>query len=156
MRKGRRPRPTALKLLQGERQSRIVEDPPEAQQGAPAAPDALDEQARAAYRMLVGLLEPSGILTQLDGLALAAFAQVVVEHERASALVNQVGPLIRDEHGLPRTNPAYRIRRDTGRDILRWAMEFGMTPAARSQISRRLSGGAAPARDPIAQRYLSS
>lgn len=156
MRKGRRPRPTALKLLQGEQPSRINADEIDADAGAPAEPDGLDDDVSAQYRHLVDLLEPTGVLTALDGVALVAFAQVLVEHDRAAALVNSVGPLIRDEHGLPRTNPAYRIRRDTGRDVLRWAMEFGMTPAARSQIHTRLAARAVPPRDPIAARYLSS
>lgn len=156
MKKGRRPRPTALKLLQGERPSRVNDDELAAMAGAPAPPEALDELVAGQYRALVALLEPVGVLTELDGPALVAFAQVLVEHHQAARLVNTVGPLIRDDHGQARTNPAYRIRRDTGRDILRWAMEFGMTPAARSQISRRLASGAAAPRDPIAQRYLSS
>lgn len=156
MRKGRRPRPAALKLLQGERASRTIDDVIDVPPSVPAAPQSLDDAVREQYARLVALLEPVGVLTALDGPALAAFAQVLVEHDRASQLVNSVGPLIRDEHGIPRTNPAYRIRRDTGRDLLRWAMEFGMTPAARTQISRRLSTSATPPRDPIASRYLSS
>jgi P27 family predicted phage terminase small subunit len=152
---GRRPRPTALKILQGERPSRINADEIPAPPGAPGPPDDLDPDVAAAYRDLVRLLEPTGVLTALDGLALVAFSQAVSTHRRAAALESAVGPLVRDEHNQPRVNPASRIRRDAGRDVLRWASEFGMTPASRSQIARRLAGGSPMSSpNPTAAKYL--
>jgi P27 family predicted phage terminase small subunit len=154
-RTGRRPRPTALKILQGERPSRVNDDEMPAPAGAPGPPDDLDADVARAYRQLVELLEPTGVLTGLDGLALLAFAQAVSTHSRAAALESAVGPLVRDEHNQPRVNPASRIRRDAGRDVLRWASEFGMTPASRSQIARRLAGSTSMhAPNPTAAKYL--
>lgn len=154
-RTGRRPRPTQLKILQGERPSRINDDEIAAPPGVPDPPGDLDPEVTTAYRELVALLEPTGVLTVLDGLALLAFAQAISTHRRAAALESTVGPLVRDEKNQPRVNPASRIRRDAGRDVLRWASEFGMTPASRSQIARRYAGGsplAAP--NPVAAKYL--
>lgn len=154
-RTGRRPRPTALKILQGERPSRINDDEMPSPAGAPDPPGDLDADVAATYRQLVELLAPTGVLTALDGLALIAFAHAVETHRRAAELESAVGPLVRDEHNQPRVNPASRIRRDAGRDLLRWASEFGMTPASRSQIARRLAGStsmAAP--NPLAAKYL--
>jgi P27 family predicted phage terminase small subunit len=154
-RTGRRPRPTALKILQGERPSRINDDEIPAVPGPPPAPEDLDPAVADAYQELVGLLVPTGVLTVLDGLALVAFAQAISTHRRAAALESTVGPLVRDEKNQPRVNPASRIRRDAGRDVLRWASEFGMTPASRSQIARRYAGGSPlSAPNPVAAKYL--
>jgi phage terminase small subunit len=52
-------------------------------------------------------------------------------------------------------NPAARVRRDAGRDMLRWCSEFGMTPASRSQIARRYaSGSPAGPSNPTAAKYV--
>jgi P27 family predicted phage terminase small subunit len=154
-RAGRRPRPTQLKILAGERPTRINDDEMPAAPGAPDPPPDLDPDVAAAYADLVAVLEPTGVLTVLDGLALVAFAQVINTHHRATALESTVGPLVRDEKGQPKTNPAARVRRDAGRDMLRWCTEFGMTPSSRSQIARRYAGGGSmTAPNPTAAKYL--
>jgi len=156
-RAGRRPRPTALKILNGERPSRVNQDEIPAPPGAPVPPPDLDDDVAGVYAELVRLLEPTGVLTALDGLALSAFAQAVATHRRAAALESAVGPLVRDDRGQPRTNPAARVRRDAGRDMLRWCSEFGMTPSSRSQIARRYAGGTSMASpNPTAAKYLTT
>jgi P27 family predicted phage terminase small subunit len=154
-RPGRRPRPTTLKILAGERPSRVNDDEMAAPPGVPDPPVDLDADVADAYGELVRLLEPTGVITGLDGLALSAFAQAVSTHRRAAALESTVGPLVRDEKGQPRMNPASRVRRDAGRDMLRWCSEFGMTPASRSQIARRYAGGSpAGPSNPTAAKYV--
>jgi len=155
-RPGRRPRPTALKILEGERPSRINDDEMAVVPGVPGLPGELDPDVAGVFAELVELLEPTGVLTALDGLALAAFAQAVSTHRRAAALESSVGPLVLDERGQPRQNPANRVRRDAGRDMLRWCAEFGMTPSARSQIARRFAGGTQMGASPnqVAAKYL--
>jgi P27 family predicted phage terminase small subunit len=151
----RRPRPTQLKILQGERPSRTNLDELPAHPGAPPPPEDLDDEVADAYRHIVELLEPTGVLTHLDGYALLAFAQTVIAHRRAAELEAAVGPLVRDRDNQPRVNPASRVRRDAGRDLLRWLAEFGMTPSARSSIARRFAG-AVPASSPnsAASKYI--
>jgi P27 family predicted phage terminase small subunit len=154
-RPGRRPRPTTLKILAGERPTRINDDEMPAPPGVPEPATDLDGDVADAYGELVRLLGPTGVLTGLDGLALTAFAQAVSTHRRAAALESTVGPLVRDEKGQPRTNPASRVRRDAGRDMLRWCSEFGMTPASRSQIARRYAGSSQMiAPNAVAAKYL--
>lgn len=155
-RTGRRPRPVALKVLQGERPSRINDDELPVPPGPPTPPSGMSAGVAADYAELVRLLEPTGVLCALDGPALAAFAQVMATHRAAAALESEVGVLVRDEKGRPRINPVARVRRDAGRDIMRWATEFGMTPAARSSIRARLAGGVgAPPPNATAAKYLS-
>ena len=155
--RGRRPRPTALKLLHGERRDRVNVDEPVVpalppNPGAPATVGSVE--VAAAYDEILGDA-PAGVLTAADRIGLRLFAQVLASHDRAADLENTVGTLVRDEHGQPRKNPAVQVRRDAGRDALRWCIEFGMTPASRSQIHARLAGGVPPASDPRATRYLS-
>jgi P27 family predicted phage terminase small subunit len=152
----RRPRPTALKLLHGERPSRINDDELHFAAGAPDRPDAMDAAVAATWDVLVAVIEPTGVLGQGDRFALWALAQRWTDFERCSALVNTVGPLVVDEKRQPRRNPAALMQREAGRDVLAWCREFGLTPASRSQIRARLASGApggAPL-DATASRYL--
>jgi P27 family predicted phage terminase small subunit len=152
----RRPRPTALKLLHGERASRINDDELHFEPGAPERPEGLDEAVAATWDTLVAVLAPTGVLGAGDRFALWAMAQRWTDFERCSALVNTVGPLVVDEKRQPRRNPAALMQREAGRDVIAWCREFGLTPASRSQIRARLASGApggAPL-DPVAARFL--
>jgi P27 family predicted phage terminase small subunit len=153
---GRRPRPTALKLLHGERPSRINDDELHFEPGAPPRPVDVDDNVLRTWDALVEVLAPTGVLGAGDRFALLALAQRWWDFERTSNLVNSVGPLIIDEKRQPRRNPAALLAREAGRDVLAWCREFGLTPASRSQIRARLASGApggAPL-DPEAARFL--
>jgi P27 family predicted phage terminase small subunit len=45
------------------------------------------------------------------------------------------GLVVRGSEGQPRTNPLIRIAETAANDMLRFASEFGFTPAARSRIA---------------------
>jgi P27 family predicted phage terminase small subunit len=153
---GSRPRPTALKVLQGERPSRINDDEPAFAPGVPRKPERFDDpDVATTWDALIEALEPTGMLSAGDGFALMGFAQTWVSFERACALVNSVGPMVLDPKHQPRRNPATFLATQANHDVLAWCREFGMTPAARSQIRSRLAGGLPrQIADAVADRFL--
>lgn len=130
-------KPTKLKLLHGEkRPSRINYAEPQPEAGAPDAPEWLDPEARAVWDHIVAGLEPTGVLCRVDRDSLAVYCEAVVHHRRAAELVDRTGPLIkgRGKDALVK-NPAMQIVRDNAAIVRAFAQEFGLTPAARTQLS---------------------
>jgi P27 family predicted phage terminase small subunit len=149
MRPGPKPRPTHLKVLDGIRDSRVNRREPLPAPGPPEPPAYLAGDELDAWHAIVEATPP-GTATASDVIALAVFAQRLAEFRRSSQLASVAGPLVVDERGQPRTNPACRIAREAGRDLLRWCAEFGMTPSARSTLVT----GRDPAAYAVVQRYL--
>lgn len=150
-RTGRKPKPTALKLLKGDLRSVNHHEPPPAP-GTLEPPGDLTPDERAAWDDIVAALPGGGVATRSDAIGLRVFAYEFALFLQSAELVATVGPLVRDEKGQPRANPAVRIAREAARSVLRCCAEFGMTPSARSLLfaNPRHDPGAAE----IAARYL--
>lgn len=148
MRRGRPPMPTHLRLLQGNPQKRpLSNDEPE-----PTIPPHVPEPADFIYgyaldewHRIVPELHALGLLTVADIRVLEAYCQAYGrwrEAEEALARVRQGDPVM---HGLiirigggagtPVENPLVRIARNAAKDMLRYAIEFGLTPVARAHLS---------------------
>ena len=74
--RGRKPKPTALKLVQGVPGKRpLPKREPSPEIGAPACPEWLLPEAKKVWRRLVRELEALGLLTGIDREALAGYCQ---------------------------------------------------------------------------------
>lgn len=134
--RGPAPAPTALKLLQGTRKSRIAQREPQAPKGprAPACPAWLDPEAKKVWRALAPEMHRKGVLTEWDRETFAVFCEAIVHHRKACELVDGTAILVRGAHGAMVKNPALQAVRDTAQTIRAMAQEFGLTPSARSAI----------------------
>lgn len=111
--RGRKPKPTALKLLEGTRADRINRDEPTLPKGDIEPPDWLDDLDGYGidhWNELAPMLSKAGLLTEGDRPALALLC-------RAYARL-RLDPL--DD----KANDLYR----------RMLVEFGLTPSSRSRI----------------------
>ena len=79
-----------------------------------------------------------GVLTAWDLDTFAAYCGVVVQVRRAERLL-EPGLILKGRRDPAVTNPAWRIYRDSLVLLRAYAMEFGLTPASRSQL-RALPG----------------
>jgi P27 family predicted phage terminase small subunit len=71
------PKPTALKLLEGNRGKRpLPENEPKPMNVAPAMEMDIDTQAKKIWKRLSPLLEKLGLLTEIDGSAFAILCQI--------------------------------------------------------------------------------
>lgn len=134
--RGRRPKPTRIKVLTGnpgKRPLNLNEPQPEAI--PPECPPELNAAARAEWHRLVAELGPFRILTNLDRAALAAYCGAYALWAEATKALHQHGLMVKSPTGYPIQSPYLSIANRQAEIMMRIAAEFGFTPASRSRIS---------------------
>jgi P27 family predicted phage terminase small subunit len=155
-RRGPKPRPTALKIVAGVRADRINGSEPVAVPGRPECPEHLDATARTEWERIVPMLEESGVLSRVDGSAVALYCAAYSRWVTAKEKIEENGLVEVAGHGSLKVSPYVQIAQSAERDMLRLLAEFGGTPSSRSRVnaatpkpsdpfeafvSRRKSGG---------------
>lgn len=136
--RGPAPKPTALRLIEGDRESRINRDEPVARDGAMECPDDTPDDVRAVWDYIVAELEHMGTAAPADRDSLLCYCWAVVNHRNASALVARYGLLVPDKkYGGVHRNPAIIEQGKAAAIIRAFAQEFGLTPSARSTLKGR-------------------
>lgn len=143
---GRRPKPTALKISQGnpgKRRLNELEPTPEPGEGVP--PKMLSRRARGIWKLMAPMLVKLKVLTEADHPALAFMClQSAQAEEIALAIAKQglfVKGVLRDSTGkaigeIPVINPAFRVQSQAIKEVRGWLLEFGLTPASRSKVTK--------------------
>lgn len=154
---GRRPKPTKLKKLGGNAGKRELNDKEPAPPIAPPEmPPGLSKLAQKEWKSIVPLLEPLGMLSLIDGKALAAYCHAYARWAQAEEEVERLGLIINEtifnkdgeEVGYKyKRNPAVTISNDALKLMKSFLIEFGMTPAARSRL--RVEKPPGEEKDPI-------
>lgn len=143
--RGRKPTPTALKLVQGNPGKRPLNtNEPQPAEGDPSCPSWLTREAKAEWNRWVKALGPTRMLTQADRTALAALCEAWGLLKEAQAEVTEHGTTVFEvertcEDGTvvyarAKTNPAVRTMLQSMATIRALAVEFGGTPSARSRL----------------------
>lgn len=138
--KGRRPTPTALRVLRGNPRKRPInaDEPTPAPLSPTLDPPAwLADAAKDEWRRLAGVLEPLGVLTETDADALAAYCEAFVTWKQATNKLRQFGMVIKvGKTGLelPVISPYVKIAHQSMQQMRALLVEFGMTPSARARI----------------------
>ena len=142
---GRKPKPTALKVLTGNPGKRSLNAAePQVVAAIPEPPDHLGEIAMDEWRRVACEMHACGILTRLDAAALAAYCNAYarwIEAERAIARMAAKDPvtrglLIKTTNGNAIQNPLVGTANTAQRDVVKFAAELGITPSARSRVAR--------------------
>ena len=123
---GRKPKPTALKVLEGDR-------------GKGRRP--INEHEP---------IPPKGVLTMADLTAFAGYCQAYARWREAEDFITQHGSIFKTPSGYVQQVPQVSIAQQNLKIMQSFATEFGLTPACRARIVA--SGGAAESDDdPMAQ-----
>jgi P27 family predicted phage terminase small subunit len=144
--RGRKPRPTALKVLEGNPGKRpLNRREPQPSVGAPGCPDWLPREAKAEWRRVVSELDRIGMLKKVDRAALATYCEAWSILVAAEALIAEHGLMIlqfetQSVDGAriyvrPVKNPAVLIAKDASATIRAFAAEFGLTPSSRTRLT---------------------
>lgn len=135
--RGFAPKPTRIEELQGRPGKRPVnrKEPQPAQGPMPRAPHWLSEEAKREWRRVARQLHAIGLLTTLDGDALAMYCETLATWKRAEGQVRAKGEVVKTTNGNIIQNPYLAIANRAKRDALVLMREFGMTPSARTRIS---------------------
>jgi len=141
---GRRPKPTALRKLGGNAGKRKLNDAePEPVLGVPEMPPGLGKVAAAEWKSIVPELMQLGVLSKIDGKALAAYCHCYARWFQAERDVEKYGVIIEEpillmgeatDYVRLKKNPACNVSESAMKGMKSFLVEFGMTPAARSRI----------------------
>lgn len=132
--RGRKPKPTALKRLEGNPGKRPLNDlEPMPQVTMLRCPSWLEAEARKEWRRLAPVLIGAGILTSADAVAFAGYCQAYARWRAAEEEVSKLGMVYRDGDRI-RPNPYIAIARAAFAEVKSLAAEFGLTPANRTAI----------------------
>jgi P27 family predicted phage terminase small subunit len=139
---GRRPTPTATKLLNGNPGHRALNKSEPKFTGTPTCPKHLDKEAKTEWKRVSAELIAAGLLTTVDRAALAAYCSAWSRWLNAELSIQKFGTVIKSpKSGFPIQNPFVGVANTALEQMRRWAVEFGMTPSSRSRISTTPSGG---------------
>lgn len=136
---GRRPTPTATKLVAGNPGKRALnKNEPKPKEGYPDVPPHFNTQAKNLYLWLCNMLNDMGLLTVVDGIAIERLTKCYIEilecdklideHGQVQQVVNTQGELVL------KSNPAVTQRADADRRLRAWMIEYGLTQASRSKV----------------------
>ena len=136
-----KPKPTALKLLEGrghgrDSGGRVVKEVPGFARSAPPAPEWLPVEARAEWDRVVPEMDRLGILKRIDRAALAAYCAAWDRFVTASAIVAAEGMVLHDDkQGRAQRHPALLTAEAASKELRAWASEFGLTPSAEQRLA---------------------
>jgi P27 family predicted phage terminase small subunit len=141
--RGPAPKPTALRLIDGDREDRINRHEPTPRAGAMECPDDTPDDVRAVFDYTAHELEHMGIDTPADRDALLCFCWAVRNHREASKVLARTGMLIQNrKRGDWVRNPMLIEQGKAAAIIRAFAQEFGLTPSARSRIVNQAESAA--------------
>lgn len=135
---GRRPKPTALKLVTGNpgrRPLNSAEPAPPPYSAQP--PTHLSNTAKDTWEKLTVLLNRMSVLTIADTFALERLCDIYAEILRYRALIERKGETfeVHSQNGvLIKANPAVSMLSDADKRFKSYLVEFGLTPAARTKV----------------------
>jgi P27 family predicted phage terminase small subunit len=128
--------PTALKILSGNRGRRPLNHrEPKPEIVLPPPPDHLDSIGRQEWDRVAPVLYELGVLSRLDVGVLAAMCAAHSLDVTLTNLVCKHGAVLYGPKQRPYPNPMLKLAAAARRDKVRFAIELGMTPSARTRIS---------------------
>lgn len=136
---GRRPKPTALKLVTGNAGKRKINaSEPKPRREIPSCPAHLSDSGKVAWGRLSVLLDRMGVLTEADSFALERLADCYTDILECRILIERDGrtypTTTMQGDTLIKGNPAVNQLRAADAQFKSYLVEFGLTPAARSKV----------------------
>lgn len=145
---GRRPKPLAMHALNGNpsmmsKAELSGSDNPRPDPGLPEMPKGMPKAARREWKQVTKLLLANGLLTNVDGKALAGYCICFARQEEAQKLIDKFGPVIQTSFlnregdviiGDLKANPAVAMADKWLARMKSFLVEFGLTPASRRNL----------------------
>lgn len=135
--KGRKPKPTALKRLQGNAGKRKLNDsePVFGEIMDIEPPDWLDDLAVAMWQTVMPELLSNKILTIADVHNVEAFCMAYARWRQAEREITRLGVLIMDDNGRYSKNPAFTVVNETKKQMATFGGLLGLDPSSRSRLT---------------------
>jgi P27 family predicted phage terminase small subunit len=136
---GRKPKPPALKILEGNPGKRRIEtDIPQPDDRIPTCPHWLEEAAKVEWMRVAPELNRLGLLTRVDRAALAAYCQSYARWQAAETILSSEGITCEYTNKNGSTNTTLRPEVLVAKQYLQFlrafCSEFGLTPSSRARM----------------------
>jgi len=144
---GRPPKPTEVKLREGNAGKRKLVDPVEVSKPVtdpaqlPFPSDYLPSAASILWNEIVGEIVADGVLRRADLMACVMMVQAAYDFVTASTNVEEHGYMVKDRHGQTKQNPWLAVRNEAARNYKSWCERFGLTPSDRTRLGMALVSG---------------
>ncbi|AML51729.1 phage terminase small subunit P27 family [Falsihalocynthiibacter arcticus] len=134
--RGRKPKPTALKLIQGNPGKRSInKSEPKPPATMPTCPSHLSPTAKAEWKRLARVLNDIGLLTIADRTVFAAYCQSYGRWVEAERKLQDSPTLLKMPSGYIQTSPWLTISNKQSELMLKYMAELGLTPSSRTRLS---------------------
>ncbi|MBP5461856.1 MAG: phage terminase small subunit P27 family [Lachnospiraceae bacterium] len=135
--RGRKPKPTALKKLEGNPGKRALNEyEPQMPTAVNIKPPAyLMPDAKKEWKRLAPVLASAGVLTLADMASFSAYCQAYAHWIEAEKQLMASSPIIkRPSDGNPMRNPLISVSRAWLEEMKSFGAEFGLTPSTRTAM----------------------
>lgn len=129
-----RPRPTALRELEGNPGHRPLNKNEPKPGGVPICPSELSDGAKTEWRRISKELLSLGLLTKVDRAALSAYCELWARWRDAEAKIKEFGTVIKTKNGNLIQSPYVGIANRALALMKGYLIEFGFTPASRANL----------------------
>ena len=148
--RGRKPTPTALKMLEGNPGKRPLNvNEPIPPKGDIKCPSWLLPEAKKEWKRLASSLEAMGVLTMADLTAFAGYCQAYARWKEAEEFITQHGSIFKTPSGYVQQVPQVSIAQQNLKIMQSFCSDFGLTPATRARIIAGGSGTEDVSEDPM-------
>ena len=133
--RGRKPKPTAVKVLEGnpgKRPLNMYEPVPEKK--APECPSWLNDEAKEEWDRLADKMVNLGTLTEMDMAAFAGYCQSYARWKEAEEFIEKHVTIVKTPSGYWQQVPQVSIAQTNLKVMLKFCSEFGLTPSFRSRM----------------------
>ena len=132
--RGPKPKPTQLRVLEGNPGRLPINNAEPQPTGAPACPDYMSDDAKTKWRDIMESIPP-GMITIADSPLLEAYCEAWATHKKATELMNVSHDLLGDNLTANDKPSAYlKIRNDAAKTMASLATRLGLSPADRSGL----------------------
>jgi len=152
--RGRKPLPTTLKVLEGDRgkgRRPLNENEPKPPKGVIKCPSWLVPEAKKEWKRRAPSLEAMGLLTIWDIDSFSAYCQAYARWREAEEFITQHGSIFKTPSGYVQQVPQVSIAQQNLKIMQSLAGEFGLSPATRSRIIAAGSMNEKVSDDPMEQ-----
>ena len=134
--KGRKRIPTEQKIAEGNRGKRKLdlEKEPKFSKDALVPIKPLTQVAQEEWNRIAPIITRSNIFTDADTAALTAYCENFSTFVKATEEIERDGLYTSTQTGVT-THPAVRIQNQASTAMLKFLVEFGLTPASRSRVT---------------------
>lgn len=136
MARGRKKLPTVIHLANGNpSKKKFSPDEPMPPAVIPECPKFLDKYAKQEWKSISVQLHEQGLLTSVDGAALALYCQAYARWRRAEEEIQKTDMIMKASTGLLITSPWIGISNKAVDHCLKFLREFGLTPSSRASLT---------------------